>query len=101
RHAADAQGRLLVPSAELMALELLKGSAPDRARATLELLKKRLLDYDDSAFSAPQRRFLMHEVQRLYSDPALSPMLAAEDLAARCLEAGPIRPGDSAMRPTA
>ncbi len=90
RHATDAQGRLLVPNAELMALELLKDSAPDRARATLELLKKRLLDYDDPALSAPQRRFLMHEVQRLFPDQTLSPMLAAEDLAARCLEAGPM-----------
>ena len=52
RHATDAQGRLLVPNAELMALELLKDSAPDRARATLERLKKRLLDYDDPALSA-------------------------------------------------
>jgi signal transduction histidine kinase len=100
-HATDAQGRLLVPNAELMALELLKESAPDRMRAPVERLRKRLLDYDDPALSAPQRRFLMHEVQRLYSDPALSPMLAAEDLAARCLEAGPILPGDSAMRLTA
>jgi signal transduction histidine kinase len=101
RHAADAQGRLLVPNAELMALELLRDSAPDRARATLELLKKRLLDYDDSALSAPQRRFLMHEVQRLFPDEKLSPMLAAEDLAARCLEAGPIHAGELALRPTA
>jgi signal transduction histidine kinase len=101
RHATDAQGRLLVPSAELMALELLKDSAPDRSRATLELLKQRLLDYDDPALAAPQRRFLMHEVQRLFPDQTLSPMLAAEDLAARCLEAGPIHPGEAALRPTA
>ena len=101
RHATDAQGRLLVPNAELMALELLKDPAPDRARATLKRLKQRLLDYDDPALAAPQRRFLMHEVQRLFSDQTLSPMLAAEDLAARCLEAGPIRPGEPALRPTA
>ena len=101
RHATDAQGRLLVPSAELMALELLKDSAPDRARATLERLKKRLLDYDDPALSAPQRRFLMHEVQRMFPDQTLSPMVVAEDLAARCLEAGPIRVGEPALRPTA
>jgi signal transduction histidine kinase len=101
RHATDAQGRLLVPSAELMALELLKDSAPDRAHATLERLKQRLLDYDDSALAAPQRRFLMREVQRLFPDQTLSPMLAAEDFAARCLEAGPIRPGEQVLRPTA
>ena len=64
RHATDAQGRLLVPNAELMALELLKDSAPHQARGPFERLRARLLDYDDSAMSAPQRRFLMHEVQR-------------------------------------
>ena len=101
QRATDAQGRLLVPNAELMTLELLKESAPDRMRATVERLSKRLLDYDDPSLSAPQRRFLMHEVQRLYSNPALSPMLAAEDLAARCLEAGPIRAGEPTMRPAA
>ena len=73
RHATDAQGRLLVPNVELMALELLKDSAPDRARATLERLNKRLLDYDDLALSAPQRRFLMHQVQREFSDQTFSP----------------------------
>jgi signal transduction histidine kinase len=101
RHATDAQGRLLVPNAELMALDLQKDSAPGKARATLELLKKRLLDYDDSALSAPQRRFLMHEVQRLFPDEKLSLLLAAEDLAARCLEAGPIHAGEPVLRPTA
>jgi signal transduction histidine kinase len=88
-----------VPNAELMALELLKDSAPDQARATLERLKARLLDYDDPALSAPQRRFLMHQVQRLFPEETFAPMLAAEDLAARCLEAGPIRAGEPTMRP--
>ena len=101
RHATDAQGRLLVPNAELMALELLKDSAPEQARATLERLKARLLDYDNPALAAPQRRFLMHQVQRLFPDETFSAMLAAEDLAARCLEAGPVRAGEPTMRPTA
>lgn len=101
RHAADAQGRLIVPNAELLALELLNEPAPARARAPLERLKQRLLDYSEPALSATQRRFLMREVQRRYPDPALARMLAAEDLAARCLEAGPLRPGESALRPTA
>jgi signal transduction histidine kinase len=100
RHATDAQGRLLVPNAELMALELLKDSAPDRARAPLERLKKRVLDYDDPALSAPQRRFLMRELQRLFPDPALAPLLAAEDLAARCVEAGPIGAAELGVRPS-
>ena len=101
RHATDAQGRLLVPNVELMALELLKDSAPDRARATLERLNKRLLDYDDLALSAPQRRFLMHQVQREFSDQTFSPMLEAEDLAARFLEVGPVQAGEPTLHPTA
>jgi signal transduction histidine kinase len=100
RHATDTQGRLIVPNAELMALELLKDSAPDQARGPFERLRTRLLNYDDPALSAPQRRFLMREVQRLWPDTALAQMLAAEDLAARCLEAGPIHPGEPAWRPT-
>ena len=101
RHATDAQGRLLVPNAELMALELLKHTAPDRAHATLERLKTRLLDYDDPALSSPQRRFLMREVQRLFPEQTFSPLLAAEDLAARFLEAGPVHDREPLLRPTA
>jgi signal transduction histidine kinase len=101
RNVTDAQGRLLVPNAELMVLELVKGSAPERARTARQSLTHRVLDYENSALSAPQRRFLMRGLQRLYPDPAVAQMLAAEDLAARWLEAGPVRPGDSAFRPTA
>ena len=101
RHATDAQGRLLVPNTELLALELLKVTAPGQAPAPFGRLRTRLLDYDDPALSASQRRFLMREAQRLFPDPTVAQMLAAEDLAARCLEAGPIRPGEPALRPTA
>ena len=52
---------LVVPNAELLVLELLKDSAPDRARAMFDHVKQRLLDYDNFALSAPQRRFLMRE----------------------------------------
>jgi signal transduction histidine kinase len=100
QHATDAQGRLLAPNAELMALELLKDSTPDRARVPLEHLQKRLLDYDDPALPAPQRRFLMHELQKLFPGQAVFPTLAAEDLAARYVEAGPGRHGEPGLRAT-
>jgi len=100
RHATDGQGRLLVPNAELMALELLKDSAPDRARGPLARLRQRVLDYDDPGLSAPQRRFLMRELQRPFPDPAVAALLAAEDLAARCLEAGPLHPTWSFLGPS-
>ena len=48
--------------------------------------------------SAPQRRFLLRELQRLFPDPAMAQMLAAEDLAARCLEAGAPHPGEPVVR---
>jgi signal transduction histidine kinase len=101
RHATDAQGRLLVPNAELMALELLKGSNSDQARVAREHLAQRVLDYGDGALSAPQRRFLMRGLQQLYPDAAVAQMLSAEDLATRWLEAEPARSGDPAFRPTA
>ena len=101
RHATDAQGRLLVPNAELMALELLKDSSPNRAPFPLTSLRHRVLDYGDANLSSPQRRFLMRELQKLFPDPGVAQMLAAEDLAARCLEAGPLRARDPVLRPSA
>ena len=99
--ATDAQGRPLVPSAELMALELLKASAPDRARGTFERLRQRVLNYDDLALPSSQRQFLMREMLRLYPDADVARMLAAEDLAARALEAGSKPSADSALHPAA
>jgi signal transduction histidine kinase len=101
RLATDAQGRLLAPNAQLMALELLKASASDQVRVIRERLQQRLLDYEHSALPAPQRRFLMRELQQLFPDMALAQMLAAEDLAARWLEAGPARPSEAGFRPAA
>ena len=99
RNAKDAQGRQLVPNAELMALELVREVSPAIATPLLERLKARLNDYGEAGLSSVQRRFLMHEVQRLY--PAVQfPTLAAEELAARLLEAGPVRPGPAAFQST-
>ena len=101
RHATDLQGRLLVPNAELMALELLKAPATKQAPAPRIRLRKRVLDYGDPDLSSPQRRFLMRELQKLFPDPGVAQMLAAEDLAARCLDAGPLRVRDPVLRPSA
>jgi signal transduction histidine kinase len=100
QHAADAQGRLVVPSAELMVLELANGTNSAPALLAFDRLKKRLLDYDDGALSAPQRRFLMRELEKLHHDPAILRMLSAEDLAARYLETNPRRSEDPALRAT-
>lgn len=87
RASTDAQGRLVVPNAELMALEILKDSAPDQARLIRERLQARLLDYDDSAMAAPQRRFLLRELPKLFPGMPAFPLLAAEDLAVQWIAA--------------
>jgi signal transduction histidine kinase len=87
RNATDAEGRLIAPSTELMAIELVKDSAPEKAGVLYSPLKEQVLNYD-SAMSSAQRRFLMRELQRLFPDQNEFPMLAAEDLAARYTEAG-------------
>jgi signal transduction histidine kinase len=98
QHATDGLGRLLAPNAQLMALELLKDADPARARATLDRLCARLRDYDDPLLLPPQRRFLMREVQRLFPNSVFS-TLAAEDLAARFLEAGPLPAREPVLHP--
>ena len=95
--AADPQGRLIVANAELMVLEL----APDRAspafQATAQRLKQRLLDYENPVLAAPQRRFLMKELQRLSPEKIEFPTLAAEELAARFCDEHPALLRDSVL----
>jgi signal transduction histidine kinase len=81
RLATDAQGRLIQPNATWMALELLKDSAPEQARVIRERLQVSLLDYENVVMTAPQRRFLMRELQNTFPDTQAFPTLAAEDLA--------------------
>jgi signal transduction histidine kinase len=98
RRSTDAQGRLLVPNAELMALGLLKASPPEQARAVRERLQACLLDYDGVAMAAPQRRFLMRELQRLFPETSAFPTLAAEDLAVQWIAAGGIDVREPVLR---
>ncbi|HTD85497.1 MAG TPA: HAMP domain-containing sensor histidine kinase [Candidatus Binatia bacterium] len=86
REVADAQGRLIAANVELMAFEL----SGDEALA--ERLRQRLTDYQNPVLAAPQRRFLMKEVQRL-SPGTEFPTLSAEELAAPVSQL----PGDSSF----
>jgi len=100
--AIDAQGRLLVPNAELLALELLNAPADASVRdAVLQRLKRQVLDYDNSTMSAPQRRFLLRQLQALHPDAEVHLMLSAEDLAAQYLETVPNRVDEPGLRSTA
>ena len=91
RQAVDTQGRLIVANAELMALELL--SDRDRKspmfQAIARRLQQRLLDYDNSALAATQRRFLLKELHKLWPNGTEPGILAAEELAAEIREAHP------------
>ena len=84
QRAADPQGRLIVANAELMALELLTNRTSSIFQSTTERLQRRLMDYDNPVLAAPQRRFLMKELQRLSPEIQFS-TLAAEELAAEFL----------------
>jgi signal transduction histidine kinase len=113
--AVDEEGRVVAANAELLALELLDGNAkggpsqgasmiPPEGGATvrgkiLTRLRGRLTHYGADTFPAAQRRFLMHELQR--RDPTIPfPTLAAEDLAARYLESGPVFPSATGVHGT-
>lgn len=101
RQSCDPQGRLIVPSAQLMALELMQTCAPAGMPPLLGSLRQRLNDYHDEQLSAPQRRFLMRQVQQLFPREAPFPTLEAEDLAAQFIEPGPVEAGRLELRATA
>ena len=91
----DKQGRTIYPSnlrqrsaeanAELLVLE----SPTNRTNEAFARLRDRLNDYGADTLPSAQRRFLMHELQRL--DPTTQfPALGAEELAARYQEMNPV-----------
>jgi signal transduction histidine kinase len=83
--AVDEQGRLIMPGAELMALELAVKVSPGHVPFLLNSLETELNDYGNS-MPAAQRRFLIHRVAELFPQPPAFPTLAAENLAANYLE---------------
>jgi len=97
--AADSQGRLIAANAELMALELIKDHASPTFQSIVHRLKDRLIDYNNPALAAPQRRFLMKELQKLSAHDAEFPTLAAEELAAEWCESHLARTTDSTLQP--
>jgi len=99
RDAADAHGRLIVPSAQLFALQLMESSKHLDYRETLKLLVRRLTDYSDAEMGASQRRFLMQQLREISAEVSL-PTLAAEILAAEYLDSDTSTPEDSHLRGT-
>ncbi len=96
--ARDGEGRVVSANAELMALELIADAADPRFQQIATRLRDRLTDYGGNGLPSAQRRFIMRAIQRI--DPrAEFPTLAAEDLAARFLEAHRDPSGPKACRP--
>lgn len=84
RDAADPQGRLIAANAELMALELITNRHSAIRNSISQRLAARLNDYENPRLAAPQRRFLMKEMQRLSPENAIVfPTLVAEEFAAQ------------------
>ncbi len=89
--------RNVAANAELFALE----SSPDRTNqqfiAAVTQLRDIVNNYGTNTLSSAQRRFIMHELRRL--DPSVElPTLAAEELAARYLDANPSFPTNTIPR---
>ncbi len=121
RQAVDGGGRLIVAAAELRALELIDDPTDPRFLFVTERLSGRLNDYGDPALAAPQRAFLMRQLQELIGQrlnltgantPSIKetdellrqavefPTLQAEELAAQFSEANPVPSKEAAVRLT-
>jgi signal transduction histidine kinase len=87
----DTHGRLISADAELLALEeLVHVNDPDFKKIA-QRLSSRAMDYQTDGMPSSQRRFIMHSLQSYHASaeyPSFTAeYLAAEDLAARFLEA--------------
>lgn len=86
----DAGGRLIAPDAQLQLLRLRKASgqlASPQAQAMAQTLSARLRSYEPPQFPAPQRLFLLRELDALFPNPDLKRLITAEALAADVLGA--------------
>jgi signal transduction histidine kinase len=79
--ATDEQGRLIAPSAWLMALQSMNGTEHPDFTSLREKLVHRLNDYADGSLPAGQRRFLMDQLLDLPPTAPEFPTLEAERLA--------------------
>ncbi|HEY2344203.1 MAG TPA: HAMP domain-containing sensor histidine kinase [Chthoniobacteraceae bacterium] len=101
--ALDGNGRLIAGNAELLALESLPEANDERFSEITRRLRSRVVDYSAAnPLPSSQRRFLMRKLaQRVGRDPELARFLAAEDVAARFLEAESDVAGPAVLRSSA
>jgi len=81
----DAEGRLVVPNAMLLALHLIGDPDKPEFRKLADDLARRLNDYRGAAMLSTQRRFLMGALNDIAPAVGEFPTRGAEDLAARYL----------------
>jgi len=86
RSAMDSRGRLIAPSAQLLALQLIEEPESESFSTGVTVLHERLADYGEPVLPSSQRRFLMSELRRIAPDTPPFDTRAAEDLAADFLE---------------
>ena len=98
----DLQGRLIPADALLMAIHFLKPGDPRFVLATGRL-RDLLLDYTGAAMPAAQRVFIMKEMRsmKLPAEFLKFPMLEAEELAQKFLDAEPRPRRDPVLRASA
>ena len=91
--------RSVEANADLLALEQWTDRNDPQFKDTLARLEARVTNYVTVTLPSAQRRFLMHELERLDPDVRF-PTLHAEELAARFLEANPSLVWDKPLRVT-
>ena len=96
--AADPQGRLIAANVELMALELITNRSSPVFDSLVQRLATRLRDYNNAALAAPQRLFLMKEMERIAPAKDRFPTLAAEELAAAVVQKHPALADNSGLQ---
>ena len=82
----DSQNRLIVPNAQLMAMQLMADQPSPAFNVLATRLQERLNDYIESAMSSVQRLFLMQQLKQILGERAKLQLLPAEELATRFCE---------------
>ncbi len=100
KESMDNQGRLIVPSASLFALQLMGDSNAPGFRALATQLAHRLNDYTGPSMPQSQRRFLMAALAEVDPSAPPFPTLEAEDLVADYLQQARPPPNPMQLSPS-
>ena len=89
RLARHSHGRMIAPSAMLLALQLEDNRESSEFTTLAQRLAGRLNNYAGPLMTSSQRRFLIRQLMEIYPQAGVQIMLKAEDLAAGYLQAKP------------